>query len=134
MSKTDFFKNLNTLLKKSPEYSTEILKFLKDFYGDVPAIYKIMENHNPEMVVTQFIKNQSITKETNSKLPLKTKELIALSAAVALGCKYCQRVHMKAAIELGATKEQIFETILISGMVAETSTLAVSLRELKELK
>jgi len=134
LSKTDFFKNLNTLLKKSPEYSTEILKFLKDFYGDVPAIYKIMENHNPEMVVTQFIKNQSITKETNSKLPLKTKELIALSAAVALGCKYCQRVHMKAAIELGATKEQIFETILISGMVAETSTLAVSLRELKELK
>ena len=121
-------------MKKSTEYSPEILKFLKEFYGEVPKIYNIMAIYNREMILTNFIKNQGVIKENKSKLPLKVKELIALAAAVALGCKYCQEVHMKGALELGATKYQIFETILISGMIAETSTLAVGLRTLENLE
>jgi len=134
LAKSNFFQDLNRILKKTPEYSIEILDFLKNFYGEVPKIYEIMKDYNQEVIVTQFIKNQSIFKERKSKLTLKIKELIALSAAVALGCKHCQEVHMNAALQAGATKEQIFETILISALIAESSTLAVSLRELKKLK
>ena len=134
MSKTNFFQDLNKILKKSSEYSPEILKILKQLYGEIPKIYDILSNQNSEMVIAQFIKNQSITKENKSKPPLKIKELIALSAAVALKCEYCQQVHIKAALELGATKDQVFETILISGMIAESSTLAVGLREFEKIK
>ncbi|NVM04043.1 MAG: carboxymuconolactone decarboxylase family protein [Candidatus Helarchaeota archaeon] len=134
MSITDFLKNVNAILKKSSEYTPEILKFLKEFYGETPKVYEIMAKYNQDVVLAQFIKNQSIIKENKSKLPLKMKELIALSAAVALGCEYCQEVHMKAALQVGATKDQIFETILISSMIAESSKMAVSLRELEKIK
>ena len=134
MSNTNLFKDINNILKNSSEYSAEIIKFLKDFYGEVPKIYEVMKSHNNESVITQFIKNQSVLKENKSKLPLKVKELIALSAAVALGCIYCQDVHMKAALQLGATKAQIFETILISAMITESSKLAIGLREFEKIK
>lgn len=39
---------------------------------------------------------------------------------------------MKAAIQLGAIKVQIFEIILISEMIAETSTLALGLSTLEK--
>ncbi|MFX0137913.1 MAG: carboxymuconolactone decarboxylase family protein [Candidatus Hodarchaeota archaeon] len=134
MSITDFLKKVNEILKKSSDYTSEILKFLKEFYGETPKVYEIMANYNQDIVLAQFIKNQSIIKENKSKLPLKIKELIALSAAVALGCQYCQEVHMKAALQVGATKDQIFETIIISSMIAESSKMAVSLRELEKIK
>ncbi|MFX1453492.1 MAG: carboxymuconolactone decarboxylase family protein [Promethearchaeota archaeon] len=134
MSITDFLKNIDEILKKSSDYTPEILKFLNEFYGETPKVYDIIASHNQDIVLTQFIKNQSVIKETKSKLPLKIKELIALSAAVALGCSYCQEVHMKAALQVGATKDQVFETILISSMIAESSKLAVGLRELEKIK
>ncbi len=134
MSISDFFKKMNEILNNSSEYSSEILKFLKEFYGLTPKIYEIMANYNDEMILTQFMKNQSVIKENKSRLKLKIKELIALSAAVALGCKYCQEVHMKTALQAGATKDQIFETILISSMIAESSKMAIGLRELEKLK
>ncbi len=135
MSKTSIFKEISEFLMKSSKYSSEILKFLKDFYGKIPKVYEILANNDRDVqVLTQFVKNQSIIKEKKSGLPLKTKELIAIAAAVALGCNYCQEVHMKAALELGVTKDQIIETILISAMMAESSKLAVSMREFEKLK
>lgn len=41
------------------------------------------------MILTHFVKNQSIIKEDRSKLSLKIKELIALAVAVALRCEFC---------------------------------------------
>jgi len=41
----------------------------------------------------------------------KTKELIALGIAVAIRCDDCIAFHVKAAIERGATREEVLETL-----------------------
>lgn len=44
-------------------------------------------------------------------LDTKTKELIALSISVAIRCDDCIAFHAKAAVERGATREEILETL-----------------------
>ena len=55
-------------------------------------------------------------KETHDAgaLDAKTKELIALGIAVAVRCDDCIAFHVKAAVEQGASKEEVLETL---GMV-----------------
>ncbi|WP_261303639.1 carboxymuconolactone decarboxylase family protein [Paenibacillus andongensis] len=47
-------------------------------------------------------------------IPLKMKELIAVAVAHVTGCPYCIDVHVKKCKELGGTKEEILEAILIA--------------------
>ena len=44
-------------------------------------------------------------------LDTKTKELIALAICVAIRCDDCIGFHVKAAVEKGATREEILETL-----------------------
>lgn len=44
-------------------------------------------------------------------LDTKTKELIALAIGVAVRCDDCIAFHVKAALEQGATREEILETL-----------------------
>lgn len=44
-------------------------------------------------------------------LDAKTKELIALGIAVAVRCDDCIAFHVKAAVQQGATKEEVLETL-----------------------
>jgi AhpD family alkylhydroperoxidase len=44
-------------------------------------------------------------------LDTKTKELIALAIGVATRCDDCIAFHAKAAVEQGATRDEVFETL-----------------------
>ncbi len=44
-------------------------------------------------------------------LDVKTKELIAIAIGIAVRCDDCIAFHMKAAIDAGATKDEIAETL-----------------------
>lgn len=46
-----------------------------------------------------------------NKLDTKTKELIALGISVATRCDDCIGFHVKAAIDQGATREELLETL-----------------------
>ena len=47
-------------------------------------------------------------------LPAKTKQLIAVAAAHVTQCPYCIRGHTKAAMQHGATPEEIMEAIWVA--------------------
>ena len=47
-------------------------------------------------------------------LDTKTKELIALAIGVSTRCDDCIAFHAKAAVDLGATKEEIIETLAMA--------------------
>ncbi len=47
----------------------------------------------------------------SNALDTKTKELIAVAIGVAIRCDDCIAFHVKAAIEAGATKDEIAETL-----------------------
>jgi AhpD family alkylhydroperoxidase len=51
-------------------------------------------------------------------LDRKTKELIAIGAALALNCQGCLDGHIKKALKDGATREEISETIAVTLGVA----------------
>lgn len=51
-------------------------------------------------------------------LDLRTKELVAIGAALALGCKGCLEGHMKKAKKLGVTAEEMAEVVGVTLGVA----------------
>jgi AhpD family alkylhydroperoxidase len=73
-----------------------------------------------------------------STLDRKTKELIAISASLISKCQGCLEGHIKKAIKLGATKEEISETIAIAmgvnaAAVVDLTDIAAANLDLKHL-
>ena len=50
-------------------------------------------------------------------LDVKQKELIALAIGIAKQCADCIGFHVKAAIEAGATREEVSETVTVAMMM-----------------
>ena len=57
-------------------------------------------------------------------LDIKTRELLMLSLASAFRCHNCTESHIKAALEAGATKEEITEALLITAVEAAGTQLS----------
>jgi len=62
--------------------------------------------------------------EKGGVLDRKTRELLMLSLASAFRCTHCTESHIKAALEAGATKEEITEALLISAVEAAGTQLS----------
>ena len=60
--------------------------------------------------------------------PLTDREryLVALSAACALRSTHCMRAHSLRVGRAGATDEEILQTLLIAGMISNTSALQIA--------
>ncbi|MHA1786275.1 MAG: carboxymuconolactone decarboxylase family protein [Candidatus Helarchaeota archaeon] len=121
----------NIRRKFTDEDLKEIDSILMKFYGEIPYIYK----HLPKKQKAPFfIKNDSLFRSPDSKLSVREKELIAISAATALKCQYCQEVHIKNAMRLGLSIDEIKEAILLSSVIAESSSLAIALRTVEKIE
>lgn len=82
-----------------------------------------MEFHGVD-VATQFKRMRDLVPETyrafldfdkqafkDGAIPGKTKELIALGIAVAVRCDDCIAFHVKAAVQQGASRDEVMETL-----------------------
>ena len=58
------------------------------------------------------------------KLDKKTKELIAVACTYMTRCPYCIEGHAKAALEAGATKEELAEVIQIAMALSSGAAVA----------
>ncbi len=58
---------------------------------------------------------------TPTALDLKTKELIAIAASAALKCEGCLQGHIKKALDLGLTKHEISDAIVVAVGIAAAS-------------
>jgi AhpD family alkylhydroperoxidase len=81
-----------------PQLTIELNAMLRDLRGGAPAIMKAFAGIA-----------QAAT--ASNALDSKTKELIALGIAVAVRCDDCIAFHAKAAVEHGATKGEMSETL-----------------------
>jgi AhpD family alkylhydroperoxidase len=63
---------------------------------------------------------------TPSALDLKTKELIAIGVSLAAKCEGCLQGHIKKALELGLTKEEISDAIVIAVGIAAAGVVDMS--------
>ena len=63
---------------------------------------------------------------TPTTLDLKTKELIAIGASLAAKCEGCLKGHIKKALEIGLTKAEISDAIVIAVGIAAAGVVDMS--------
>ena len=63
---------------------------------------------------------------TPTALDLKTKELIALGCSLVAKCEGCLEGHIKKALEIGATKQEISDAIVIAVGIAAAGVVDMS--------
>jgi AhpD family alkylhydroperoxidase len=81
-----------------PQKTKDLSAELRNLRGGAPEVMKAF---------AAIAQAATATKTLDSK----TKELIALGIAVALRCDDCIAFHVKAAVERGASKEEVLETL-----------------------
>jgi AhpD family alkylhydroperoxidase len=64
-------------------------------------------------------------------LSVKMKRLLALAIALRAGCTNCIIAQTKRAIDAGATKEEVLETLAVEVAMSGTTGIAESLRVIK---
>ena len=76
----------------------------------------------------------SDTASAAGKLDAKTKELIALGIAVINRCDECIAVHVQDAVESGATKQEVIETLGVSILMGGGPAVMYSTHAIAALK
>jgi len=125
-SKLQFEEKLATIVERGAEATAEEwMKVIEIEYGRVPLIFKRM-SERPEVLISHLLYKGTVA-ETSPLAP-KYVELISMAVGAALKCAHCTGYHMQAAIKMGATREEILEVILLSGMISNSSVLANAYR------
>lgn len=122
----NFHEALHAVEKNGAEKTAaDWIKRVEEAYGSAPLIYKKLEA-SPEALISHLLYKNAVT--AAGALPPKTVELISLAVGAALRCDYCTSYHMHAARKVGATREEVLETVLLAGMLSQSSILANAYR------
>ena len=122
----NFEEVLKKVLEDGPEKAAaDWLHTIESDYGSTPLIYKKMESC-PEALISHLLYKDAVGKA--GALSPKTVELISLAVGAALRCDYCTAYHMQVAQKMGISKEEILETILVAGLLSQSSVLANAYR------
>ena len=129
-SKQKFEEKLATIVERGALATAEDwMKGIEIEYGRVPLIFKRM-SERPEVLISHLLYKGTVAE--TSPLDPKYVELISMAVGAALKCPHCTGYHMQAAIKMGATREEILEVILLSGMISNSSVLANAYRIVDE--
>lgn len=93
--------------------------------GDAPTKSYSMLEPRMKKVYGAYYKELYYTPERRVLDP-KIQELISIAAALVAKCEGCLDGHMKKALELGATKEEISETICIAAAINAAAMIDLS--------
>jgi len=100
--------------------------------GELGYVLSVLKEQ-PRIFTPYLLKGMAVYREPKALDP-KTAELAAVSAAAALHCEHCLEAHMGRAIAEGATLDEIMDTLLVAGMIAESSLYSVAFRKYKQLE
>lgn len=107
-------------MKKYTESSDK--KFAEDIIKGAPEAGKAWINFDQSTLARE------------SAIPLKYKELIAIAVALTTQCPYCLEKHTAKAVELGASREEIAETIMITAALRSGAAFGYGLLTMKFFK
>jgi len=125
-TKVKFEDKLARIVEQGADVTAEEwMKVIEEEYGRVPLIFKRM-SERPEVLISHLLYKGTVAE--TSPLDPKYVELISMAVGAALKCPHCTGYHMQAAMRMGATREEILEVILLSGMISNSSVLANAYR------
>jgi AhpD family alkylhydroperoxidase len=123
---SDFEETLKHISERGGEaIATEWMEDIESEYGRAPLIFKRMAER-PEVLISHLLYKGTVTK--TSSLEPKYVELISMAVGAALKCRHCTSYHMQAAVKKGASREEVLETILVAGLISNSSVLANAYR------
>ena len=120
---------VNEFLSHSKEINEDIMADIEKMLGVMPFIFNSLKER-PEIFMLATLADYNIGRPKT--LSPKTAELIAIAAAAGAGAESCLRVHIKAALNEGVTRDEILDTIMIAAMMGKTKILASALRLLPD--
>jgi len=91
----------------------ETKNYIIEKFGRIHPVFEHMEKYNPE-ILKGFITIRKATlppKGVASAVPEKMKELIVIAVEVALGRGEKGKSHARRAVRLGATPQEVHETV-----------------------
>ena len=121
-------------MQENPEeraIADKILEAIRREYGFVPVVNQVMSGR-PDLFIPQCNLSKAVF-EGRGDLDLKTRSLCAISAAASIGAEYCIGVHMKHAVEAGATKDEVLEAVTIGCHVAMNRAQSYALRRYADM-
>ncbi len=108
---------------------------MKDYPNKYKECVSLMEQLGAEIPETmQAFGQLHMASITDRALSKKTKELIALGIAITVRCDGCIVYHVHDALEAGAEKKEIVETIGVAIMMGGGPSLVYGCEALEALK
>ncbi|MCK5817191.1 MAG: carboxymuconolactone decarboxylase family protein [Candidatus Marinimicrobia bacterium] len=98
----------------------------KDIAKDVFSFVGTLSKENPGIAQGYMTLHKTVTSE--GALSVKEKELIAIGISINAHCEGCLSVHVGAALEAGASREEIVETIGVAVMMGGGPAIAYGKR------
>src|SRR5262249_39468391 len=93
-------------------------------FKQLPSFYRSLEPY--PRLTAQFWGSLKAAMHAGS-IDQKTKEMIALGICVALGTRYCIDSHIAMASDLGLSKEELEEIIMIVNVFVQTTVICSAL-------
>ena len=116
-----------------PKKKNEIVEYVKKRHlGFVPETLQVMQEVSPKYL--KIVKMIDDTLFSEGALPAKTKRLIAIAVVAATQCVDCVDAQVRAAINQGATLEEIVEAVGVAIATAGVPALSASKRALRMAK
>lgn len=125
--KKDNQKARDDFLSHADAISDDILVDTMEMLGSMPFILPVLRER-PEYFALSSLADEMVCRPKH--LSPKTAELVALAAAAGTGAEFCMKVHIRAAAKEGASRDEIYDTIMIAALIGKTRVLAPALREL----
>ncbi len=88
---------------------------MRKYYDQFVDLFKKVQQFDPNYAKAfmEFVKES----EKEGALSTKVKELISVALGVAARCHFCIAIHVKNAIEAGATKQEIVEAGFVAALM-----------------
>jgi alkylhydroperoxidase AhpD family core domain len=120
---------LADIREHAPGIAEDIEDMCREVLGVVPHIFSTMRER-PDMCALSALADFSMCRPPS--MDAKTAELIAVASAASLRAENCLRVHIRAAVKAGASRDEVRDTIFIASVMGKSGIMAASVRVLEE--
>ncbi|MGA9141337.1 MAG: carboxymuconolactone decarboxylase family protein [Methanocella sp.] len=100
--------------------------------GYVPQLLDLIKDTDPEMFEAIGCMDEAVLKD--GALSAKNKRLIAMAISATRQCNACVDTHARAALYLGAKKEEIMEALFVCLLVGGAPSLAAAKNTIRFLR
>jgi AhpD family alkylhydroperoxidase len=71
----------------------------------------------PAMQTAYAAFGEAVFKSEDAAIPRKYRELMAIAVGATTQCPFCIDTHVRAAVELGATAEEVSEAVMVASAI-----------------